>query len=652
MILFVFLLPFIIIFIPRNLKWHYSFALVLLYAIIFSLPSFNILFGSQNIYEYNIFYNLKIIIDKLSAFFIVVTNFTVLTSIIYAKSYLGDDNKVSNAQYSLHYFSFIYLQLSMLMVLVLRDALSFLISWEIMGLTSFLLVIFETDKKEVLRAGIQYLIQMHIGFFLILIGFMILYNKTGQMSFDALSLYFQQNNNIGLFSLFFIGFGIKAGFIPLHTWLPEAHPAAPSHVSGLMSGVMIKMGIYGIFRILTFIHSDILIIGYVILIVSILSGIFGVMMAIVQHDLKKLLAYHSIENIGIIGIGMGIGTIGVATGNNILIIYGYSGALLHILNHSLFKSLLFYSAGSVYKAYHTRQIDILGGVIHKMPQTSILFLIASIAISGLPPFNGFVSEFLIYNGLFQGLVQNDNFNILIILFSIIGLALIGGLAVFCFTKAFGIVFLGQERKKQIENIMDPNKFNLLPQWLIAFFIILIGLASLPFIKIIFQVVGFHFFENKIIKIDNNLLSIVNGISISVMILFVTIISFILLKKRVLRKRNVEVKPTWGCGYTNVTAKQQYTASSYAESINILVNPISVKHNEIENINEKEIFPNHKKFGKHYIDIFTFIIEKIVNLFKILLKKIAILQTGYIQHYVLYAFIYIIIILILTILNIL
>jgi formate hydrogenlyase subunit 3/multisubunit Na+/H+ antiporter MnhD subunit len=189
-----------------------------------------------------------------------------------------------------------------------------------------------------------------------------------------------------LFMCFFTGFAIKAGFVPFHTWLPYAHPVAPAHVSGMMSGVMIKLGIFGILRMLLLMNQNYLIIGYFILIISIISGIYGVILAIVQHNLKKLLAYHSIENIGIIGIGIGIGAIGVGEKNAYLAFAGFAGALLHTLNHSLFKSLLFYGSGTIYQAIHTLNIDSMGGLIKKMPKTAITFLIGALAICGLPPF--------------------------------------------------------------------------------------------------------------------------------------------------------------------------------------------------------------------------------------------------------------------------
>jgi formate hydrogenlyase subunit 3/multisubunit Na+/H+ antiporter MnhD subunit len=240
--------------------------------------------------------------------------------------------------------------------------------------------------------------------------------------------------------MFFIGFGLKAGFILLHTWLPEAHPAAPSHVSGIMSGVMIKLGIYGILRVSMYLQSDMYYIGIVLILYSAATGLFGVMMAIFQHDIKKLLAYHSIENIGIIGIGIGLGIFGNATGNTLISVAGYTGAILHTLNHSLFKSLLFYSAGSVIQQLHTRNIEKMGGVMKFMPYTALSFLIGSIAISGLPPFNGFVSEYLVYFSLFTGIGSLGFYPLLIFTVAMVSLVLIGGLAIFCFTKVFSIMF--------------------------------------------------------------------------------------------------------------------------------------------------------------------------------------------------------------------
>ncbi len=249
---------------------------------------------------------IQLIIDPLSAYFMLIINLICFCGVLYAGGYLKPYMPKKRSVFiSLHLFSFLWLHGSMLMVTAMRDGIAFLLAWELMSLFSFVLVIFEAQKESTLKTGINYLLQMHLGFALIMISFLIAGNDTGQLGFEGVARYFTEHKNAPLFLLFFAGFGIKAGFIPLHSWLPRAHPAAPSHVSGVMSGVMIKMGIYGIFRVLSLLQNDLMLIGIVVLIVGIISGLLGVIMAIMQHDLKKLLAYHSIENIGLIGIGIG-----------------------------------------------------------------------------------------------------------------------------------------------------------------------------------------------------------------------------------------------------------------------------------------------------------------------------------------------------------
>ena len=304
---------------------------------------------------------------------------------------------------SLHSIALILLHTALISLCTIQNSLVFLIVWEVMAISAFLTIIFEHDKMATIKAGINYLIQSHISIVFLMFWFIWVAFKTGSYDFDALTAYTTQNQGatgIFLFLIFFVAFAIKAGFVPFHTWLPYAHPAAPAHISGIMSGVIIKIGIFGILRMITIIKTDYYTIGLVILTFSVISGLYGVMLAIVQHNLKKLLAYHSIENIGIIGMGIGIGWIGLGKGNYLLASLGFAGGLLHTLNHALFKSLLFFTAGNVYKATHTLHIDHLGGLIKKMPQTAILFLIAAIAISGIPPFNGFISEFIIYSGFY------------------------------------------------------------------------------------------------------------------------------------------------------------------------------------------------------------------------------------------------------------
>ena len=324
-------------------------------------------------------------IDALSGWFMLIINLIFLTGGIYGFSYLKAYRERRNSL-SLHSISILIQHASLLSICVIQNSFVFLIAWEILALTSFILIIFEHENPVNIKAAINYLIQAHISIVFLMVGFIWVINKTGSFDFQAITTYTSTlpgSASLILFLCFFVAFGIKAGFVPFHSWLPYAHPAAPAHVSGMMSGVIIKIGIFAILRMLLVIKTDYVLAGYLILIVSVLSGLYGVMLAIIQHNLKKLLAYHSIENIGIIGIGIGIGCIGTGTGNHVLATLGFAGALLHTLNHSLFKSLLFFMAGNVYHATHTMDIEKLGGLIKKMPQTAILFLIGALAICGI-----------------------------------------------------------------------------------------------------------------------------------------------------------------------------------------------------------------------------------------------------------------------------
>ncbi len=595
---------------------------------------------------------LLLVADRLSAFFMLVINFTVLTGFVYARGYLRPYMESGNSiRFSLHYLAYLWLYLSMILVVMLRDGLPFLIAWEVMAISSFLLVTFEASDTSIMKTGISYLIQMHAGMFFLLIAFLILERETGVMSFDSLSSYFLTHKNLGLFMLFFVGFGIKAGFVPLHTWLPQAHPAAPSHVSGVMSGVMIKMGIYGIIRVLTSVQHDLLLIGLIILAVSLLSGILGIMMAVVQKDLKKMLAYSSLENIGIIGTGTGLGVIGTATGNNILTLLGFSGSLLHILNHSLFKSILFFSAGSVYQATHSRNIEQQGGLMKRMPATALLFLVGSLAICGLPPFNGFISEYLIYLGMFKSLSAANLQQSIVILASITGLCLIGGLAVFGFTRAFGIVFLGEPRSEKASVATERERTMIFPQIAGAFLILLIGLGSPLVVKPVMTMVSGMFLHGVPLPALENTLANLSEISLISGIFILTVSGLLLWRSFHLRAHPVSSGPTWGCGYTVASPKIQYTGASYAYNYNHLAKPVLNTKKEMKEISEKEVFPEKRSFAFRSEDIFkTVLIDKPSGFVAGILKKIAMMQTGLIQHYILYAFVYMLIVFLLTYLN--
>ena len=583
-------------------------------------------------------------IDALSGWFILIINLIFTTGTLYGFSYLKRYRNRSNSL-TLHSIMLLLQHASVISLCAIQNSFVFLIFWEILALTSFVLIIFENENPVTIKAGINYLIQSHFSVIFLMIGFLWVINKTGSYDFQSITAYtvtIPGTASLILFLCFFAAFAIKAGFIPFHTWLPYAHPAAPSHVSGMMSGVIIKIGIYGILRMLLLIHTDFTMVGYLILIVSVLSGLYGVMLAIIQHNLKKLLAYHSIENIGIIGIGIGLGCIGTGSGNLTLATLGFAGALLHTLNHALFKSLLFYTAGNIYQATHTMEIEKLGGLIKRMPQTAILFLIAAIAICGLPPFNGFISEFILYTGLYNWLSNGSLFSLLAAIFSTIGLVSIGGLALICFTKAFGIIFLGTERQTLPDSCKEVPFLQLLPTYLLTAMIVMIGIFPMQFVHLLGSPL-LLFTGNAIWKTfpsQNGVFDVMQSISRATWILISLITVIYVVRRFFLVRIKTSQSATWGCGYVAPTYKQQYTASSFVRSYSKLFAPVLLVEKEEESI--QSVFPGNSKYYTHTYDkLEKGIIDKILRLNKNFMGRFIFLNNGKLQFYILYGILFIV-----------
>ena len=579
-------------------------------------------------------------VDALSGFFILVINFTFLTGAFYGLQYMKAYRN-QKANLSLHCISYILVQASLISICSLQNTIVFLIAWEIMALSSFMLIIFEHNKRDTLNAGINFLIQSHICIMFLMLGFIWVALETNSFDFKGITAYSTSGSlltGFALFFCFFIAFAIKSGFVPFHTWLPYAHPAAPSHVSGVLSGVIIKIGIYGIMRMLLLIKMDYLVTGYVILFFSLITGIYGVMLAIIQHNLKRLLAYHSIENIGIIGVGIGLGCIGIGKGNNTLIFLGFAGALLHTLNHSLFKSLLFYGAGNVYQATHTMDIEKLGGMGKSMSQTAFLFLIASLAICGLPPFNGFVSEFLIYNGMFTSLDSSDKTLLSWIVCSLFGLALIGGLAMLCFTKAFGAVFLGRARHHFHHSSKQDVIGKLAPMYAIVLLIIGIGLLPKVFITAFSKSVSlFTASDLSSGHLPAGYALSMIGTCAAAFILLAGLVYFI--RKRMTVNTPVEFSDTWGCGYVGSTEKMQYSASSYIRTYRKLAEPLLSIHKKKKEI--EGVFPKKGQQETHpYDKTEEWLIDRPLQLLKGFFNRFTFLQNGNLQFYILYGVVFI------------
>lgn len=406
------------------------------------------------------FANLVIVLDGLSAFFLLVVSMVAIAAAIYGPAYLKSHSVSSSAVQVLGINLFVG---SMTLVLCAGDALTFLLAWEGMTLASYALVVSESNKTNT-HAGLVYIVMAHAGTALLMVVFLILTVHAGSFDFVALrttATTLPAPERSILFFLALAGLGAKAGVVPLHVWLPKAHPAAPSHVSALMSGVMLKVAIYGILRIGMDILSPVggplpLSWGWTVLALGSISAIVGVLYALQQHDLKRLLAFHSVENVGIILMGAGMAMLLAhrGPGADALAALGLAAALLHTLNHAAFKGLLFFCAGSVQSATHVLNMEELGGLARRMPWTAWLFLLGATAISALPPLNGFVSEWMTFQTLILGSIQLRSGSGVAVITAAATLALTSALAAACFVKAFGVTFLGRPRSSHAAEAVE------------------------------------------------------------------------------------------------------------------------------------------------------------------------------------------------------
>ncbi len=514
-------------------------------------------------------------LDPLSAFFLLPTFGLSALAAIYGAGYMRASSTRRSAGTSWLWFNL--LVASMAMVLAARNGILFLVAWEMMTLASFFLVTFRDDGAEVRRAGRTYLIATHVGTAFLLILFLMLGGSSGSLDFDQFAAGASRPAGAAgaLFLLAVVGFGVKAGFMPLHVWLPEAHPAAPSHVSAILSGVMIKLGIYGLVRTIGYLGPPPPWWGWLLVGIGVVSGVLGVLYALAQHELKRLLAYHSVENIGIIACGLGLGLLGASYGSSFLAVLGLGGALLHVLNHAIFKGLLFLGAGAVIHATGTGEIEALGGLLKRMPWTGAAFLTGAIAISGLPPLNGFVSEFLLYMGSFRATCTLKAEVALAGIAVIGGLALIGGLASACFAKAYGVAFLGEPRSAMARDAREAGALLRIPMLLLAASCLGIGLASpwiLPALARVVPSVTALRPEDVGAEFSGagTILLRVTGVAAVFLVLMLAIA---VLRKALLSRRSAGKTVTWDCGYALPTARMQYTASSFAQPIIELFAPM-------------------------------------------------------------------------------
>ncbi|MBE6198779.1 MAG: NADH-quinone oxidoreductase subunit E [Rikenellaceae bacterium] len=641
---------------PLRQKMWVAFASVVAAAIAIAIPAIGVLAGGSEMelmrISSPIFGEESLTMDSLSALFSLVIGIAGVSTLLYSRGYLAHYlDKKSSAHISLHYTALVVLVISMMLVVISSGGFSFLLAWELMTIASFILILFDAERQQVLRAALAYLIMMHIGFVLLVAGFASIFAATGSANFADLAICFSSGKTLPIFILFLLGFGMKAGLFPMHVWLPEAHPAAPSHVSAIMSGVMIKTGVYGVMRTLWYVveSSELHTIGIIILAVGVITGLWGVILAAVQNDAKRLLAYSSIENVGVIFIGLGIATLGQAAGNYMVATIALCGALLHTVNHSMFKSLLFFGAGNIYSQMHTTLLDRFGGVAKHMPMTAILFFIATIAICALPPLNGFIGEFLIYLGMLDSI--RDGVNTIYAAGGMLALALIGGIVVLAFTKLYSTIFLGSPRDHHVAESVEVDNFRIAAMAIPTVGIILIGMFPQFAIRLVESVAKQFFPAATSTVIDMYIAPNLWKISLTAWLLVIIILLLYILKSRAQRTRIIEQGPTWGCGFTSPNIRMQYTGESYSEGLESIATSLTQNTVEGRTVGKSEIFPSSHRYAvRHKDKIDRLFAAWWVELLHIINKRIMSLRTGKINHYILFALLFLVAIFILSLFN--
>lgn len=574
-------------------------------------------------------------VDPLTAFFSLPILLVAACCSIYALDYWPARNNPRTVRKLTLFFGL--LVASMLAVIMARSAGLFLLAWEIMALAAYFVLTTDDHDSEVRAAGTLYMICTHTGTLALFALFSLIKSLGGAFTFPAAaSLAATGPLATAIFLLALFGFGFKAGLMPLHIWLPSAHANAPSHVSAIMSGVILKVGIYGLVRVISFFTAIPLWWGLLVLVLGMISGIVGVLYALGQHDLKRLLAYHSIENVGIITMGIGTALIGAAVGSAPLILLGTAGALLHVLNHATFKALLFLGAGAVIHAIGTREIDRMGGLLRPMPWTAVAFLIGAVAICGLPPLNGFVSELLIYLGFFNGSIDYSGAAAVGLSLGAPALALIGGLAVACFVKVFGVVFLGAPRLPLASDPHEAGWRMRLPMVILAAVCLLIGLAPALVAPLLDAAVAASLQPGgagvTLASVTPLLWITIFGVG-----LLAAALLLLLFYGRKLLHSPVAAGSTWGCGYLAPTSRMQYTASSFAGMLVDFFAGILCPERHPPKISGA--FPGRTGFASHvpetvleriYLPLLTRAYEKLLPIRK--------LQHGQLHLYILYTFV--------------
>jgi formate hydrogenlyase subunit 3/multisubunit Na+/H+ antiporter MnhD subunit len=514
-------------------------------------------------------------IDPLSGFFLLLIGAVGAGTSLYGAGYLAGERRPAMTRWA--WCAFALLLASMGLVVTAADGLTFLVAWELMAITSFALVVFDDAPAETRWAGWVYLAAAHLGAACLLALFLLLGHAAGSVAFADIALVPPDGSGrLWVWGMALVGFGSKAGFVPMHVWLPEAHPAAPSHASALMSGVMITMGIYGLLRLASLIGAPPLPVAWVLLLFGVLSGVLGSLQAAAQDDVKRLLAYSSIENMGLVAMGLGLAWLGAGLHQPALAAAGYAAALVHVLHHGLGKGALFMAAGAILHATGTRRLDRLGGLIRTMPLTGVQVAVGAGILSGLPPWLGFYSEILLLMAAFRALELPWHLHLLAPGLVIAAVALTAAMATTAFLKAFGVAFLGQPRLHLPKAPHDP-----LPQMsgaitgLLAVSVLLTILAPawLPLLAgVLAGLPGLTALDAA--DSLRAIIAVVAPLQQVSLMLIGLVLAAGLLRHRLLRRRQVALGPTWDCGYARPTARMQVTGTSFSLPLTSLFGPLA------------------------------------------------------------------------------
>ncbi len=523
----------------------------------------------------------RVRIDALSGFFLVLIGLVVMAIAAYGPGYVREFEHGRNAMAALGGFTALFIA-SMMLVVMADDVFLFMVAWEVMSVSSYFLVTFQHEHSANRRAALLYLLMAQIAGLGILLSFAVLAIHAHGLGFSALAhAHLTPVWAATAFALALAGFGMKAGLVPLHAWLPEAHPAAPSHISALMSGVMLKVAVYGFIRVVFDLLGPVQWQwGVVALALGSVSALLGVLYALMQHDLKRLLAYHSVENIGIIFIGLGLSLVFLGTGHRLLGVIALIAALYHTLNHAVFKSLLFLGAGAVLHASHERDIEHMGGLLRRMPWTGLFFLIGCISISALPPFNGFVSEWLTFQAALHAWTLHSGVLRSLVPISAAVLALTGALAATCFVKAYGVAFLGRARTRPVRRAREVSRGMRLAQGWLALLCLLLGVLPTPVIELMNavprQLLGEGLTQAHahgwlwLTPISATSASYSAPLVLAALALGWWLMVLWLRRGPVRRVRRVD---PWDCGFAPPAAHMQYSATAFAQPVRRVFGPL-------------------------------------------------------------------------------